>query len=225
MRDNVSRETGLLKSWLDGGPKRLWLSTNLGSGYSGPAIVGEKIFIMGHRNDAQWLLSLDANSGKELWATHLGGTYQNEFGDGPRGTPTVTGGRVFAIGANGELLCADAATGKEHWRAKFTELGGKIPGWGYSESPLVDGAHVLGTPGGERGAVVALDLKTGAVLWQSKDFTDEAQYTSLMTLEKGGVCRLSAATASASLVLRRTMAVCSGSKSSAAEWSSPNRPS
>ena len=89
LRDNVSRETGLLKSWPEGGPKRLWLSTNLGAGYSGPAIVGEKIFIMGQRNDAQWLLCLDAKSGKELWATRLGGIYHNEFGDGPRGTPTA----------------------------------------------------------------------------------------------------------------------------------------
>lgn len=63
-RDNVSRETGLLRSWPEGGPKRLWLSTNLGSGYSGPAIVGEKIFILGQRADAQWLLCLDAKNGK-----------------------------------------------------------------------------------------------------------------------------------------------------------------
>jgi outer membrane protein assembly factor BamB len=68
-RDNVSRETGLLKSWPEGGPKRLWLSTNLGAGYSGPAIVGEKIYLMGQRADAQWLLCLDAKNGKELWAT------------------------------------------------------------------------------------------------------------------------------------------------------------
>lgn len=187
LRDNVSRETALLKSWPDGGPKRIWLSTNLGAGYSGPAIVGENAFILVQRNDAQWLLCLDANSGKELWATRLGGTYLNEFGGGPRGTPTVTGGRVFALGANGEVLCVDSATGKEQWRASLTDLGGKVPVWGYSESPLVDGPRVLCTPGGEQGAVVALDLKTGQPVWRSKDFTDEAQFTSLMLLEKGGV--------------------------------------
>lgn len=186
-RDGVSRETGLLKSWPVDGPKRAWLVTNLGNGYSSPSIVGEKLFILGQRNDAQWLFCLDTNDGRELWATRLGDPYQNEFGDGPRGVPTVSEGRVFALGANGELLCADAATGKEHWRMDLTELGGKVPGWGYSESPLVDGARVMITPGGEKGAVVALDIKTGAVLWQSHDFTDEAQYTSLMLLEKNGV--------------------------------------
>jgi outer membrane protein assembly factor BamB len=186
-RDNVSRETGLLKSWSEDGPKRLWLSTNLGAGYSGPTIVGEQIYIMGQRSESQWLLCLDAKSGKERWATRLGDAYTNEFGDGPRGTPTVTGGRVFGIGANGEVLCADADTGKEHWRAKLTELGGQVPGWGYCESPLVDGTRVVCTPGGEKGAVVALDIKTGQPVWQSKHFTDEAQYTSLMLLEKAGV--------------------------------------
>jgi len=185
--DNVSRETGLLKSWPEGGPKRLWLTTNLGAGYSGPAIVGEKIYLMGQRTNAQWLLCLDARDGKELWATRLGEPYQNEFGDGPRGTPTVRNGLVCALGANGELLCAEAATGKERWRTNLTNLGGTVPGWGYSESPLVDGARVMTTPGGEKGAVVALDFKTGQLVWQSKDFTDEAQYTSLMILEKGGV--------------------------------------
>ena len=187
LRDGVSQETNLLKSWPEGGPKRLWLSSNLGAGYSGPAIVGEKIYIMGQRADAQWLLCLDAKDGKEFWATRLGDPYVNEFGDGPRGTPTVRDGLVFAIGANGELLCAEAATGKERWRANLTALGGAVPGWGYSESPLVDGARVMSTPGGEKGAVAALDIKTGKLLWQSKDFTDEAQYTSLMLLEKSGV--------------------------------------
>ena len=186
-RDGVSRETNLLKAWPEGGPKRLWLSTNLGSGYSGPAIVGEKIYIMGQRGDAQWLLCLDANDGKELWATRLGDPYTNEFGDGPRGTPTVRDGLVFALGANGELLCAEAANGKERWRTNLTALGGTVPGWGYSESPLVDGPRVIITPGGEKGAVVAIDLKTGQTIWQSKGFSDEAQYTSLMILEKGGV--------------------------------------
>ena len=83
--------------------------------------------------------------------------YLNEFGDGPRSTPTVTGGRVFVIGANGEVLCADAETGKEHWRANLTELGGQVPGWGYCESPLVDGTRVVCTPGGEKGSVTIAD--------------------------------------------------------------------
>ena len=186
-RDGVSRETNLLQSWPEGGPQRLWLSTNLGAGYSSPAIVGEQIYIMAQCAEAQWLLCLDAKDGKELWATRLGEPYANEFGDGPRGTPTVHDGLVFALGANGELLCAEAATGKERWRTNLTHLGGSVPGWGYSESPLVDGPRVIVTPGGEKGAVVALDINTGLPVWQSKDFTDEAQYTSLMLLEKGGV--------------------------------------
>ena len=186
-RDGVSHETHLLKSWPEGGPKRLWLPTNLGAGYSSPAVVGEKLYTMSQRRDAQWLLCLDAKDGKELWATRLGDPYANECGDGPRGTPTVREDLVFALGANGELLCAEAATGKERWRTNLTALGGTVPGWGYSESPLVDGPRVMATPGGAKGAVVALDIKTGQSVWQSKGFTDEVQYTSLMFLEKGGI--------------------------------------
>ena len=77
--------------------------------------------LAGRRADAQWLFCLEAKSGKEVWATLLGKMYLNEFGDGPRSTPTVTGGRVFVIGANGEVLCADAETGKEHWSVRPRE--------------------------------------------------------------------------------------------------------
>ena len=136
----------------------------------------------GQRADAQWLLCLAAKDGKELWATRLGDPYTNESGDGPRGTPTVRDALVFALGANGELLCAEAATGRERWRTNLTALGSTVPGWGYSESPLVDGPRVMVTPGGEKGAVVALEIKTGQTVSQSKGFIDEAQYTSLMLL-------------------------------------------
>lgn len=187
VRDNVSRETDLLKSWPEGGPKRLWLATSLGSGYSSPAVVQDKIYIAGVREGAEWLFCLNAKDGREIWATRIGELYTNEFGDGPRGTPTVSGGFVVALGGKGDVLCADAATGQERWRAQLTDMGGIIPGWGYSESPLVDGGRVLVTPGGAKGAVVALDAQTGKLLWQCKEFVDEAQYTSLMTLEKDGV--------------------------------------
>ncbi len=187
LRDGVSRETGLLKSWPSGGPKRLWLASTLGAGYSAPAIVAGKLFIMGQRDDAQWLLCLGANDGRELWATRLGATYTNDFGDGPRGTPTVAGGSVFALGANGELLCVSAADGKEQWRVKLADFGGKIPAWGYSESPLVDGDRVVVTPGGEKGGVVALEAKTGKLIWQSNYPIEETQYTSLIRHTKDGV--------------------------------------
>lgn len=78
-RDGVSHEANLLKSWPEGGPKLLWLSTNLGAGYSSPAVVGRKLYTIGQRGGAQWLLCLDAKDGKEIWATRLGDPYAKEI--------------------------------------------------------------------------------------------------------------------------------------------------
>src|SRR5512132_2209324 len=96
-RDDVSKETGLLKSWPTGGPKRIWLYENAGNGYSGPAIVAGKLFTVGTRSGSEVLIALDANTGKELWVATLGSIFDNNWGDGPRGTPTVDGDKVYAL--------------------------------------------------------------------------------------------------------------------------------
>jgi outer membrane protein assembly factor BamB len=87
---------------------------------------------------------------------------------------------VYALGGDGTLIAAQARDGKELWRRTMQELGGKTPGWGYTESVLVDGNQVVCTPGGSQGAIAALDKATGKTLWQSKDFTDGAQYASII---------------------------------------------
>src|SRR5881628_3250562 len=142
-RTDVSRESGLLKEWPSGGPKRVWLFKNAGNGYSGPAIVGGKLFTMGTRDNSEILLALDADTGKELWTAKIGSVLNNNWGDGPRGTPTVEGGRVYAMGGRGDLICADAVNGKVIWQHSMRDLGGKTPGWGYCESVLVDGDQVV----------------------------------------------------------------------------------
>lgn len=185
-RDDLSKETGLLKSWPEGGPKRIWLFENGGNSYSGPAIVNGKLFTMGTRDNEEILLVLDANTGKELWATPLGGVLQNGWGGGPRSTPTVDGDRVFAMSGRGNLACVNVADGKIVWQKAMTSLGGKVPDWGYTESVLVDGDRVVCTPGGAQGAIAALNKKTGEVLWQSKEFTDGAQYSSIVPAKING---------------------------------------
>lgn len=179
-RNDVQTESGLLKQWPEAGPKQLWLYRQAGSGYAGFAVVGEQLFTMGTRDGNEVLLALDANSGKELWVTPIGKLLTNRWGDGPRGTPTVDGTRVYALGGQGALICAEAATGKLVWTRKMQELGGTTPGWGYTESVLVDGDAVLCTPGGDQGTVAALDKQTGKLFWQSKDIKDKAQYASLV---------------------------------------------
>src|SRR6476620_5631460 len=100
-RTDISKETGLLKQWPEGGPKQLWLYKDAGLGYSGPAIVAGKLFTMGTRDNEEVLLALDANSGKELWVAKIGKILENNWGNGPRGTPTVDGARVYALGGQG----------------------------------------------------------------------------------------------------------------------------
>jgi outer membrane protein assembly factor BamB len=186
-RTDVSKETGLLKSWPEGGPKRVWLYENAGMGYSGPAIAKGKYYTLGTRDGGEVLLVLDANTGKELSMVKLSGdVLKNNWGDGPRGTPTVDGDHVYALSGPGDLVCVSISTGKILWQTNMTALGGKVPGWGYCESVLVDGDKVLCTPGGSRGAVAALDKKTGKLLWQSTAFTDPAHYSSVMPAKING---------------------------------------
>jgi len=188
-RTNVSKETGLMKSWPKDGPKLLWTFEKAGFGYSGPAIVGDRLYTMGGREDTSYVFALDVKSGKEIWATPIGKMFKNGYGNGPRCTPTVDGDSIFALDAQGELLCVDTATGKKRWSVNLEKdlKGEMMSSWGYSESPLVDGNQVVCCPGGKDGTVAALDKKTGKVLWRSKELTDKATYSSLVVAEIGGV--------------------------------------
>jgi outer membrane protein assembly factor BamB len=185
-RTDVSKETGLLKAWPAAGPKRLWLFENAGQGYSGPAIAKGKYYTIGTRDGSEVLLVLDANTGQELWTAKLGSILDNGWGDGPRGTPTVDGDRVYALSGPGNLVCISTTDGKILWQTTMKSLGGQIPKWGYTESVLVDGPHVLCTPGDARGTVAALDKLTGKVVWQSKDITEPAHYSSIVPAQING---------------------------------------
>lgn len=188
-RTDVSKETGLLKTWPEGGPKRLWLFEKAGHGYSAPAIANGKFFTLGTRDSSEILLVLDPTTGKELWTASLGTVLDNDWGNGPRGTPTADGDRVYALSGTGNLVCASATDGKILWQVTMKSLGGEVPRWGYTESVLVDGPRVLCTPGGGKGAVAALDKLTGKVLWQSKEFTDPAHYSSVVAAPINGVAQ------------------------------------
>jgi outer membrane protein assembly factor BamB len=189
-RDHLSKEKGLLQDWPAGGPKQVWANENAGMGYSGVAIAEGKLYTMGARGDKEFLLAMEANTGKELWAAEIGSLLKNQWGDGPRSTPTVDRGQVFALGGQGTLIAVNIADGKVQWRKRMQELGGKIPNWGYCESVLVEDAKVYCTPGGSKGALAALDQKTGDVVWQSKDFTEGAQYSSIVPATINGTRHL-----------------------------------
>lgn len=185
-RDHVSDESGLLQEWPASGPKRVWLNENAGLGYSGVAVAGEKLYTIGARDNAERLIALNVADGKEVWVAEIGEVLKNNWGDGPRGTPTASGDRVYALGGQGTLVAVSAADGKVLWKKRMQDLGGKVPGWGYTESVLVDDQNVYCTPGGGDGAIAALDKKTGDLKWQSKEFTDGAQYASMRMAEING---------------------------------------
>jgi outer membrane protein assembly factor BamB len=188
-RTDLSHETGDLQSWPPSGPPLLWTFDNAGVGYSGPAIVGERLYTMGGREGQETVFAIDTKNGKEIWATPFGGIFTNNWGDGPRGTPTVDGELLFAIGGQGDIVCLEAATGKERWKLNMQgDLGGQMMSdWGYTESPLVDGDKLVCSPGGSGGTLAALDKKDGKVIWRSKDLTDPAAYSSIILAEVGGI--------------------------------------
>lgn len=188
-RTNVSTETGLLAKWPPQGPKLLWIFTDTGAGFSEPAIVGDRMYTMGADQNTEQLFCIDLQSQKKLWSVEIGPRFINDWCDGPRGTPTVDGDRIFAMGGQGNLVCVKAGSGEKLWtKSMQRDLGGKMmSGWGYTESPLVDGDMVVCTPGGKQGTLAALDKNTGEVRWRSQDFTDDAGYSSLVVSEAGGI--------------------------------------
>jgi outer membrane protein assembly factor BamB len=179
-RTNISAETGLIQDWPAAGPKLKWLFRHAGFGYSSMAVVGDRLYTMGARDDAESVIAIDATTGAEVWSTEIDSLFENHWGNGPRSTPTVVDHRVYALGANGNLVCLNADDGARIWQQRLTALGGTVPRWGYTESVLVDDGKVLCTPGGAQGAIAALDATSGALIWQSSEFTDGAQYTSII---------------------------------------------
>ncbi len=203
-RDGVSRETSLRRTWPAAGPALLWSTDKLGLGYSGPAIVGDRLYISVGRGDSEFIIAMDIKAApKELWATKIGPLFTwkgNNWNIGPNATPTVDGDLIYALGGGGELICVETATGKEIWRKNLPrDLGGEVNpigggleeptplGWGYAAAPLVDGAQLICVPGGKQGLLAALDKKTGAVIWRSKDTTDQAPYSCPIAADVGGI--------------------------------------
>jgi len=179
-RDGKSAETGLLKEWPEAGPPLAWTANSAGQGYGTPSVAAGKLFVMGNGSGREWIICLDEASGKQVWACATGRIRSNGGGyPGPRSTPTVANGKVYAMGLAGRLICCDANTGRPLWHREMTrDFGGEEPRWGYSESVLVDGDRVLCTPGKEK-TVVALDAGSGQEIWSAKA-GDPASYSSIV---------------------------------------------
>lgn len=193
-RDGVSPESGLLSEWSAGRPKLLLTATGLGVGFSSVAVAGGRIFTMGDLAGGQHVIALGHKDGSVLWKARVGPVWEDGYG-GPRGTPTVDGDVLYAVGTEGDVVCLETATGKERWRRSLpNDFGGRVMSmWKFSESPLVDGSRVIVTPGASGAALVALDKATGKEVWRTvtpdlgPNGKDGAGYSSVVVSNGAGV--------------------------------------
>ena len=190
-RDGHSPDTGLLKEWPEGGPKVAWQIDGIGEGYSSLAIADGRIYTQGNVDGKGTIFCLSEKDGSVVWSVaspNEDREYKHGKGNGGRGTPTVDGDFVYTIGGGGDVACLTTDTGEVVWSKHLVkDFGGGRPGWGYSESALIDGDNVIVTPGGSKGCVVALNKKTGETVWASTGVTDKAHYCSAAVVESHGV--------------------------------------
>jgi outer membrane protein assembly factor BamB len=204
-RDGIWAETGTLDKFPEGGPKVLWRKPIHG-GYSGPAVVAGKLYVFDYQrpdgkltnNPAfrtkfegeERILCLDAKSGDKVWEYKYPCKYAISYASGPRCTPTVIDGLLFALGAEGNLTCLDANTGSRIWAKDLKEdYKTTSPIWGFCSHPLVDGDKVICGVGGKGSTLVAFDKKTGKELWKSVTAREQG-YCPPTIHEVGGVRQL-----------------------------------
>lgn len=171
-RDGISDEKGLLKSWPPGGPKLLWKTDNLGTGWSSPIVVGERLYITGDMGDGLVVYALDLN-GTVLWRSRNGRAWKGPY-PGARACCAFSEGRLYNMNAHGRVVCLDAASGRELWAIDVLErFGGRNITWALSECLLVDGQRLIVTPGGRKALMAALDKRTGETTWTTEPLGDD----------------------------------------------------
>jgi outer membrane protein assembly factor BamB len=201
-RDGVWRETGLVDKFPEGGPPVKW-RTKIGTGYAGPAVAGDRVYLMdriratdkagkplratrdGHPG-MERVLCLNARDGKIIWKHEYNCPYTISYANGPRVTPVVRDGRVYALGAMGDLMCLDAKTGKPVWSKNLPKAYDTDPPvWGWATHPLLDGDLLYTLVGGKDSAAVAFNKDTGKEVWKALN-TEEIGYSPPMIYKAGG---------------------------------------
>ena len=193
-RDGKSAETGLIKNWDKTPPKHLWTIEGMGKGFASVSISKGSLYTTGNVKDGQAIIKVNLADHTVAWTKVVTEGKPRHDYDGSRCTPTVDGDFLYAVTSDGRITCLKAADGEIVWTHAFKEWGGRMhSGWGFSESPLVDGDLVLCTPGGNDAMIVALNKKTGAEVWKSAvpkvgdKGGDGAGYSSIVIGNGGGV--------------------------------------
>jgi outer membrane protein assembly factor BamB len=199
-RDNVWRETGLIEKFPAGGPKVVWRAPVAG-GYAGPAVAGGRLFVTDYvtqddvkvenferkeSTGTERVLCLDAATGDELWKHEYPVKYTVSYPAGPRCTPNVDNGKVYTLGAEGNLICFDIESGDVIWQKDLVkEYKTKTALWGYASHPLIDGEKLICLVGGEGTHCVAFDKNTGSEIWRALS-SPEQGYSPPTIIESGG---------------------------------------
>ena len=208
-RDGVYREAGVLTEIPKDGLKELW-RVPVGGGYAGPAVAGGRVFVPDFVIDdaaafpenqfsnpdlagRERVLCLDAETGETVWEYAPRVTYKIQYPAGPRVTPTVElngdgpGGRVYFLGAMGDLVCLDAATGEKVWGYNVTTAWGSAqPIWGFASHPLIDGENLYVIAGPNDGALACVNKATGKLKWTACAAEDECGYAPPALYEVNG---------------------------------------
>ncbi|MCP4783329.1 MAG: PQQ-binding-like beta-propeller repeat protein [Fuerstiella sp.] len=203
-RDNIWRESGIVKRFPDGGPHVLW-QTPIAGGFAGPAVAAGRVFVADYvtREDVkvanfdrkeftgtERVLCLDETSGQILWQHEYAVRYTISYPSGPRCTPNVDGDRVYTLGAEGHFFCFDILTGNVVWQKDLKkEYGAKTPLWGYAAHPLIDGDKLLTLAGGTGSHAVALNKLTGKEIWRTGTSPQQG-YSPPTVIQHAGVHQL-----------------------------------
>jgi outer membrane protein assembly factor BamB len=200
-RANRSAETGLFGTWGADGPPLAWMGEGMGEGYASVSVADDTVYTTGNDAQSQFAVAVDARTGKRIWKQPITSAPPKHGYEGSRTTPTIDGDRLYVVSSDGKLVCLRRRDGTTRWSRDFSDWGGKMmSGWGFSESPLIDGERVICTPGGDRGLLVALDKMTGDEVWactppsferedglNGKPLRDGAGYASAVISQGGGV--------------------------------------
>lgn len=183
-RDGVWRESGIVSDFPDEGPPVLW-RTPIGSGYSGPSVVGDRVYITdrqlneGQQNSenafdrsptlgTERVICLNAEDGSIIWTHEYPCEYTISYAAGPRTSPLVAEGKVYTLGAEGHLFCLDAESGQPLWQCQLKQdYDMPAPVWGFAGHPLLDGDRLICLVGGKGSVAVAFHKDTGAEIWRS----------------------------------------------------------
>lgn len=190
--DGIVREKGLAMDWPEAGPAKLW-TTKVGEGYSTPVAFDGRLYIVTLDGDKESLTALDAAKGDVLWQQSYTGGWTGDH-PGSRASPTIEGQFIYTYGGSGDLFCRKLADGEEVWHINLLkELGCENLEWGVSSQPVIDGDRIY-LQGGTGGPLaVAVDKKTGKIVWRTQD-TGLASYSPIVLARVGQPATAAAAT-------------------------------